>query len=60
MQEQQLPHRSRARAVAATVFVLLAITALVGTAPQLQATALKFFKGSGFPDDIYMFEFSAR
>ena len=55
MQEQQLPQRSRARAVAASVFVLLAVIALVGTAPQLQATALKFFKGSGFPDDIYMY-----
>lgn len=55
MQEQQLPQRSRARAIAASVFVLLAVIALVGTAPQLQATALKFFKGSGFPDDIYMY-----
>ena len=54
MQDQQLPQRSRARAVAATVFVMLAVVALVGTAPQLQATALKFFKGSGFPDDVYL------
>jgi hypothetical protein len=54
MQEQQPHQRSRGRTVAASVFALLAVAALVGTAPQLQATALKFFKGSGFPDDIYM------
>ncbi len=54
MQEQQPHQRSRGRTIAASVFALLAVAALVGTAPQLQATALKFFKGSGFPDDIYM------